>query len=68
MGSSGEQAAQVVIGLLGQLRVVEGIEQRGGDAVHLQKYIFVEQDNCFGEYPFECLKKSYQYLTSIGLK
>lgn len=32
------------------------------------KYIFVEQDNCFGEDPFECLKKSYQYLTSIGLK
>ena len=28
---------------------------------------FVEQDNCYGDDPFECLKKSYDYLKSIGL-
>ena len=32
------------------------------------KYAFVEQDDCYGEDPFLCLKKSYDYLTSIGLK
>ena len=29
---------------------------------------YVEQDNCNGEDPFLCLKKSYDYLTSLGLK
>lgn len=32
------------------------------------EYGFVEQDNCNGEDPFECLKKSYDYLTSMGFK
>ena len=31
------------------------------------RYIMVEQDDCNGEDPFECLKKSYDYLRSIGL-
>ena len=31
------------------------------------KYAYVEQDNCNGEDPFECLKKSYDYLHSLGL-
>lgn len=31
------------------------------------KYALVEQDNCYGEDPFACLKKSYDYLTSVGL-
>ena len=31
------------------------------------KYMLVEQDNCNGEDPFSCLKKSYDYLTSLGL-
>jgi len=30
------------------------------------KYMLVEQDNCNGEDPFECLKRSYQYLKSCG--
>lgn len=29
---------------------------------------YVEQDNCYGEDPFECLKKSYDYLRAIGLQ
>lgn len=32
------------------------------------EYLLVEQDDCYGEDPFDCLKKSYQYLTSVGLK
>jgi sugar phosphate isomerase/epimerase len=31
------------------------------------KFIYIEQDDCYGENPFDCLKKSYQYLRSIGL-
>ncbi|MBQ7365362.1 MAG: TIM barrel protein [Clostridia bacterium] len=31
------------------------------------KYAFVEQDNCYEEDPFVCLKKSYDYLASVGL-
>ena len=32
------------------------------------EYAFVEQDDCYGEDPFVCLKKSYDYLTKMGLK
>lgn len=32
------------------------------------KYALVEQDNCYGENPFDCLKRSYQYLKAQGLE
>lgn len=32
------------------------------------EYALVEQDNTYGEDPFECLKKSYEFLTALGLK
>ena len=32
------------------------------------EHILVEQDNCNGEVPFDCLARSYKYLTSLGLK
>lgn len=32
------------------------------------EFAFVEQDNSYGEDPFENLKKSYDYLKSMGLK
>lgn len=32
------------------------------------KYMLVEQDDCYGENPFDCLKKSYEYLTAQGFK
>ncbi len=32
------------------------------------KYMLVEQDNCNGEDPFECLKRSYEYLRSYGFR
>ena len=31
------------------------------------RYAFVEQDNCYGEDPFDCLKESYDYLKALGL-
>jgi len=30
-------------------------------------YLLVEQDNCYGDDPFDCLEKSYKYLRSLGL-
>jgi sugar phosphate isomerase/epimerase len=32
------------------------------------RYVFVEQDNTYGEDPFVCLERSYRYLKSIGLE
>ena len=31
-------------------------------------YALVEQDNCYGEDPFDCLRRSYQYLKAQGLE
>jgi sugar phosphate isomerase/epimerase len=31
------------------------------------KYMLVEQDKCYDEDPFECLKKSYEYVRSLGI-
>lgn len=30
-------------------------------------YLLVEQDDSYGEDPFDCLRRSYRYLTSLGL-
>ncbi len=30
------------------------------------KYMLVEQDDCYGESPFACLKRSYQNLKTYG--
>ena len=32
------------------------------------EYMLVEQDDCYGEDPFECLKRSYQFLKSRGFE
>ncbi len=32
------------------------------------EHILVEQDNCNGEDPFDCLQRSYSYLSALGLK
>ena len=31
------------------------------------EYLLVEQDDCYGEDPFECLRVSYQNLKARGL-
>lgn len=41
-------------------RVFEKAESAG------TKYMLVEQDNCNGEDPFDCLRRSYKYLESCG--
>ena len=32
------------------------------------KYMLIEQDDCNGENPFDCLKRSYEFLKSRGFK
>lgn len=32
------------------------------------EYALVEQDNCYGEYQLDCLKKSYDHLVKLGYK
>lgn len=43
-------------------RVISAAEDSGTE------YLLVEQDDCNGEDPFECLKRSYANLSSMGLK
>ncbi len=47
-------------GILDFDKIIESLETVG------TKYAFVEQDDCYGADPFECLKKSYDYLKSKG--
>ena len=42
-------------------KIIAAAEQAGA------QYLLVEQDDCYEEDPFVCLKKSYTYLNSIGL-
>lgn len=48
-------------GILNFEEIAAALENTGTE------YAFIEQDDCFGADPFECLKNSYQYLKSIGL-
>lgn len=41
-------------------RVFEAAEKSG------VKYMLVEQDNCHGKNPFDCIRRSYDYLKSYG--
>ena len=41
-------------------RVFEKAQEAGTE------YMLVEQDECDGENPFSCLKRSYDYLHSLG--
>ena len=42
-------------------RILEAAKDAGTE------YLLVEQDNCYGEDPIACLKRSYDYLKSLGL-
>ena len=42
--------------------IIEACEYAGTD------YVLIEQDNCFGEDPYDCLKRSFEFLKSKGLK
>ena len=32
------------------------------------KFAYVEQDHCYDDDPFDCLRRSYEYLKSFGLE
>ena len=57
---SGEQRmAPVGKGNLNFPKIIEHLRNAGCE------YALVEQDHCYGDDPFECLKQSYEYLRSI---
>ena len=56
----GRKMAVVGEGNINFDRVFEKAEQGG------TKYLLVEQDDCNGEDPIECLRRSYQYLKACG--
>jgi sugar phosphate isomerase/epimerase len=58
----GQQMAVVGEGNINFDRVFEKAEAGG------TMYMMVEQDKCNGEDPFDCLKRSYQYLKAYGFE
>ncbi len=56
----GQKMAVVGEGNINFDRVFKAAEASG------TKYMMVEQDDCNGEDPFDCLKRSYDYLTACG--
>ena len=58
---SNESAFAVIgEGNINFLKVFSAAENAG------TKYMLVEQDDCYGRDPFDCLRKSYEYLHSFG--
>lgn len=53
--------AAVGAGNLNFDRILSACEDAG------TQYILIEQDNCYGESPFDCLEQSYRYLNARGL-
>jgi len=60
--SYGRKMAVIGEGNINFSRVFEKAESAG------TKFMLVEQDDCNGEDPFDCLKRSYDYLHSCGLR
>ena len=60
--AKGTRMAPVGKGNINHPALVEAAQEAG------TKYVFVEQDSCYEEDPFDCLKQSYEYLKSLGLK
>ena len=60
--SYGRKMAVIGEGNINFDRVFEKAESAGTE------YMLVEQDDCNGEDPFDCLKRSYEYLHSLGFK
>ena len=58
----GRQMAVVGEGNINFGRVFEKAEAAG------TQFMLVEQDDCHGEDPFECLRRSYEYLRSWGFR
>lgn len=60
--SYGKKMAVIGEGNINFDRVFEKAESSGTE------YMLVEQDDCNGENPFDCLKRSYMYLHSLGFR
>ena len=60
--SYGRKMAVIGEGNINFSRVFEKAESAG------TKFMLVEQDDCNGEDPFDCLKRSYDFLSSRGFK
>jgi sugar phosphate isomerase/epimerase len=58
---NGNRMAPVGYGNMDFERILVSAESAGSE------YLLVEQDDCYGEDPFACLKKSFDYLKSLGL-
>ncbi|PKM62699.1 MAG: sugar phosphate isomerase/epimerase [Firmicutes bacterium HGW-Firmicutes-21] len=56
-----QQITSVGAGNMNFEAIISACEEAGSE------YLLVEQDECFGRDPFECLKSSYEYLRSLGL-
>ena len=57
-----QHMAPIGMGNMNFEKIVEAAKKAG------TKFALVEQDNCYGEDPLACLKQSYDYLKSLGLK
>ena len=60
--SYGRKMAVIGEGNINFDRVFKSAEKAG------TKYMLVEQAECYGEDPFDCLARSYKYLSSLGFK
>ncbi len=60
-GLQGVRMAPVYEGNLNFDAILAAAEEAG------TSYLLVEQDDCYGEDPFACLKKSYENLKAVGL-
>ena len=58
----GQKMAPVGEGNINFRRVFEKAEAGG------TQYMLVEQDKCYGEDPFDCLRRSYEYLKAEGFE
>ena len=58
-----QHMAAVGSGNLNFSKIMEALEKTG-----CVKYALVEQDDCYGASPFDCLKSSYDYLNTLGYR
>ncbi|HAN21763.1 MAG: hypothetical protein A2Y15_00335 [Clostridiales bacterium GWF2_36_10] len=57
-----QQMASVGDGNMNFTSIIKACEEAGSE------YLLVEQDECYGKNPFDCIKRSYKYLKSFGLE
>ena len=58
-----QRFAPIGEGNLNFVKIVSTLEKLGST-----EYALIEQDNCYGDDPFDCLRRSCEYLKSLGCK